>query len=473
MKTIKELEAERDALIAKKLEKEIADLSKVEVPAATTTESLNAQLKDAAKNPENQQKVMEGIIELKALAERNAREAAPKFQGKFISKEVTKHFGAEKDTVASQAEDLAHSMIPFEIAMKVTGKPIWELNRFQKMFGNIGQAGFQKLYGVIQAQHKIMDPSGESTWVATDTSQAAAMHIMKSKSASKVCSVFSAPSNPFNWPISTGYSTAAAVKGTYGTSVTAADTGVSRLVFNAQTLQRVAELADELDEDAAFSVGPFIMAQLYDALGDMLDRAVYFGDESSANPSLNINDVKAAALTTAGGYQLMDGLVKFALVTNSVNDADIAGAAALANIITVLKLMDYAAVDPSKLALSVPAAHYFKLLGLFGDESKYGMNGSHEDGSVAKVWGIPVFITGGIPLTDSTGRVDGDTPANNTDTSFVINRKDKCLLDIYRAPKSAQELYPVSGKTILGVSLRADLQITEVEAVGYGFNVSA
>lgn len=467
METIEQLKAKKAALEAKKLEKEIAALE-VEVITPATVEQKHAQLADAARNGGNQDKVVEGIVELKAQVERLQKEKAPTFKGKFISSEVTKAFGAEGNEVGAKAEDLAHHMLSFDMVSQLTGTPIYKLNRFQKLFGNIGQAGFEKLYGAIQMQHKIMDPSGESSWVATDTNLAAAMHILKAKSLSKVCTVFTAPSNPFNWPISTNNSNEAAVKSTYGTSVTAADTGVSRMQFDAKTLQRVAELADELGEDGAFAVGPVIMAQLFDKLGDMLDRAGYFGDESSANPSLNINDVKAAALTTAGGYQLMDGIVK-ACRTNSQTASIAAAASERAAILVILAKLSYGGIDPSVLNLVMNPTGYFKLLAEMDDLSKFGSAAGIVSGSVNSIFGMPVFLTSGIPLTDANGVVDGDTAGNNVKTSALIVNKQKVYLDLFRAPKAAEEIYAVSGKRILGVSLRADIQVQEALAAAYGY----
>lgn len=480
--TLEELKAKRDALKSAKekadLENEIKALEggTVEVKEATTVQQMNVQLAEAAKNLENKDKVLEGITRLQALAERKALETAgesARVGKKFLSKEVVKSFGAEGQKMAGAAEDLAHVLPTLDATAQYTGKPIWELKRFKRMFGDIGQSGFKGMYSMILARHKMMDPSGESDWIPTDLNQSVLMHIMKQKAGLQVCTVFNAPSNPFNWPISTGYGIDAALKDTYGTAVTAGDTGVSKLSFDAKTIQRVVEVAEEYEEDAVESVLSVIMQQLGDALGDALDRNIFFGDTSSANPSLNINDVKAAALTTAGVYQRFNGIVKKVLITDSAaNAADVSASAALVQVAKICQLMDKGAAELLNLRLTTNPFGYFAMLQDLLDISKYSNVGSPVSGAIGQMIGIPVFISGGIPKTDANGKVDGDTAGNNVYGSFVINRKDKVLLNLYRAPKSAEELYPVSGKRILGVSARADLKVSETEAAGYGYKVS-
>lgn len=458
----------------KEAKKRIADLKakagSIEVVETEDPSKLNEDLRDAKAHGQNQEKILEGINKLVALQERQNEKDIPVFKGKFISKEVVKQYGAKGIELAAKTEDFVREAVNYEIAGMLTRMHPANLRRFQKRFGG-GRELFNDMYKMAIAQ-KVLNTSDDADWVNIDFNNVAAMHVQNVKQVFKAISVIKMGSNPFNWPISAGPSTDSDHKSTEGTAVTAGDGTPGKVQWDAQTIQAVREVTEEMEEDAAFAIVPFVQQLLLDDVGDFAERLICFGDKTTATPSTNINDIDTANATSTR-FDVIDGMAHVCLIESGGLNVSVSGGAdEIAATVIALQTYGNAGVDPERNSFICPPSHYYKILEDVVDLSKFGAAGSGDRGTVLRLLGMPVYITSGIPKTNTAGKVDGVTAGNNTQTSFLIARRDMNIIDLYRGPKMAEDFDPIAGKREIAVSMRLDYRPLDETALVYGYNRS-
>lgn len=202
----------------------------------------------------------------------------------------------------------------------------------------------------------------------------------------------------------------------------------------------------ELTEDSFLSVIPEYTAIARRAIANAIDYTVMRGDATLAPADENINhwgtDLTLPAPNFAPYWSTWDGLLHAATIDNPANCATTAvnadgfftvGDALTADDISQLRLLmaDNAlrtnwgmCSDLDRLAIIVDHATYIKMLSL--DEVKTCEvacgDGTVATGVLQRIWGIPIYPSAHLPLTDGQGRIDTATPANNQyGTLLLVN----------------------------------------------------
>ena len=193
----------------------------------------------------------------------------------------------------------------------------------------------------------------------------------------------------------------------------------------------------EMEED---SLVPFIAqlrAQLVSAGAEYLEHAVIDGD-TATGATTNINDIGG----TPGGteaFLLVNGFRKLALVTNTANSRD-GGALTVEDFLETVKLMGVGGkvgFDRRRTALILDPNVHWKALELDEVQTKdtFSMP-TLEGGMLTGLWGYPVYVsynmhrsslanTGYEYKTNTAGKIDLDTPSNNTVGAILAVRFDR------------------------------------------------
>lgn len=191
--------------------------------------------------------------------------------------------------------------------------------------------------------------------------------------------------------------------------------GSGKVQLDAKKLALRVGFSAELVEDAIVPVLNIYREQAMRAITDAIDHVLLNGDTATSG---NVNKNGGTPGST-DRYMAFNGLRKLALVTNAdtpPNRVDASGAPTLALLRQTRFTMDakYAA-RPGDLTWIVDSGTYAKLLGLseFLTMEKAGALATAMTGQIGFADGASVVVTPEMPLTDTNGKVNSTTPANN------------------------------------------------------------
>jgi hypothetical protein len=513
--SIEELQKKKAALEVKKLERQIKLLEEEDKKEEEAAEEAKP-VEEAKEEGEGVEAKSHPFYDLKEFKNKEYAAVAGKFAEAVakaqkatrkggdtdyvdvhIEKSITKKYGAEGAEIASVAKDLAPALPTLDLISKATRTPMLQLETTKKWFPKLTRKNLGRVLEAVELQNKeieqhnravalttkTVNTSADSGWIPTDLNSQLAMHVMKSKAAAQALMSFDMPSNPYRWPISESPNTAYYVTESGASDVTVAnsDANTGDITFDARKQAVRTDFSEEMNEDSVFALLPALQQIMGDALGDAFDQGVLFGDEST--DTSNINLFGASPTTTAGqadSYLVCDGLVHRALVDADGSDVDINSASSIsAGIASIYSAMGDGAKDPSDLAIFVPPQVYFQMLtdANLITLDKFGAGATILTGQVASVFGSPVWCSAGIPVTDANGRVDGVTPANNTQGSILVVQRSKTMIGFKRRMKVVSDFQAITDKTELVASMRYDVQCLTINraginALGYGYNIN-
>lgn len=245
----------------------------------------------------------------------------------------------------------------------------------------------------------------------------------------------------------------------------------------------------EMEEDSLIPWVSNAYRQIQTSGAERMDYLLIDGDtETSA--STNINDI--GGTPTAGDLFLnCDGFRKLALVTNTANKRD-GGALTIEDYLETVKLMGNAglhAADPTKVTFIVDPNTYWKSLEL--DEVKtrdvFGMP-TIENGQLVGLWGYPLkrsyfmqyagVLMGTVTTatymykSNSAGKVDQDTEANNTKGAILAVRWDQWALRWKRRMKLEAQRWPEADASQIVATMRFGLGYRDTEASSISYNLT-
>ena len=232
------------------------------------------------------------------------------------------------------------------------------------------------------------------------------------------------PTNPYTLPTLDDDVTFYA-KGTENVAVTASNLNTGNATLTAATVQAEVNFSDELDEDSIIPVIPSVRANLVRRGAQTIDDLVVHGDtETGGTGNVNSDDAAPAA---GSFYLSLNGLRKFAVVTNSGNTSNVAAALTSANFTTIQSLMQRYGARGSDLRLITGTATWIAMRTIAEviTQDKYGSNATVIRGELAKFFNIPILVSEAIPGT-STDKVDADgkytttTPSSNDTKGWLV-----------------------------------------------------
>lgn len=490
--TLDELKAYKKWLEEKKLKDELLkDTDPENIKDANHPyQDLNG-IKDAKKSGKTYEELETALLKMQAQLEQMNQEKANGLGSITIDKDLIRHLGGDGDDVAAVAKDLGHALPCLDFIKQATGKRVTDLEIYKRNFPKVDEGKFLKAFNVLEQKNKLeglkiktgMDSATAGVgdeWVPTDFASSIIMHIQKSKAIPNALRSFDMPSNPFVWPVSGGNNTTYYVTESLNASdvTTAISNATSaQATFTAGKLANRLELSEELNEDAAFAVFPALLEIVADSLNDGYEKAIIFGDETTSNP---IWKDGGSATTTAGQADLelvCDGLIHKALIDSNGSNVNINAASSPSSAIRlILAEMGEGGKNMMMNRVLVGPQFYFAML---DDErlstmDKIGNMATIITGQVGNVFGMPVFMTGGLPLSDSAGKIS-DTAANNTLASVVVCDSSLVLIGFRRRLRVARDYTVETDKHKVVTSMRFDVQQLAANAsqsnpIGYGYN---
>lgn len=202
------------------------------------------------------------------------------------------------------------------------------------------------------------------------------------------------------------------------TAVTASNLNTGNATLTASKIMGEVDFSGELTEDSIIPVVPAIRANLVRRGAQTIDDLLVHGDtETGATGNVNLDD----AAPTAGDFFLaLNGLRKFAVVTNTAQTSNVAAALTSANFNAIRLLLLKYGSRADDLLIITGVETYLSMLDIAEviTPDKYGAGATILRGELARFFNIPILLSETIPLlTTAKAEADGKastTASNNT-----------------------------------------------------------
>jgi HK97 family phage major capsid protein len=334
-------------------------------------------------------------------------------------------------------------------------------------------------FDYTQAQvQKALDTTDTSTLVPAVLQRQLYMDIEKESVILNNFRVIDLPNNPWEMPYQASSLTIYGVDESTtdtATAVAGSDLTFDKITFNAKKLGARVFWSRELEEDALISILPVIREDLVRITRNGWERCFIMGDETTANT--NINNYGTAPTTTAGAkdYWLqVDGLVHNCLVTHTAQKTAVGAAMDATKFNTVRAVLDKYGTRPGDLAAVMPRELWYDMLVI--DEvmtpDTYLNQATILTGELGRIYGIPLLVSDGMPLTDANGWVDDEATNNTKKSILIVNRPYGVLIGRRGEMRLAQEDIIDTDQTKAVIFSRYDLQFPFWAATVYGYNVT-
>lgn len=241
-------------------------------------------------------------------------------------------------------------------------------------------------------------------------------------------------------------------------------TGSQRVQVDAKKFVIHQMWSGEMEEDSLIPFVPFLRRQAALSVAHYSDSLVHNGDTTNAaTGNINLDDADPA---DTKHYLALDGIRHAALVDNTNNATDAAGAITSAllhgqrgKMIDTANLVDWGhPVNPDDLVhIADPAtADAMALLDDFRTVDKYGSNATVFNGELGQALGVRVISSIAAPKTEADGKVS-TTSANNTKGQVTTFNRRGFKVGWRRRVTVESERLPGTDQTRLVYSLRMGL----------------
>ncbi len=203
------------------------------------------------------------------------------------------------------------------------------------------------------------------------------------------------------------------------TAVTASDPNTGAATLTAAKVMAEVDFSTEVTEDSIIPIVPTLRANLVRRAAQTIDDLIVSGDTETGGTG-NVNSDDTAPV--AGDFYLqLNGMRKFALVTNTGQVSNVAAALSTTNFLTIRGLLGRYGARPSDLRIVVGQSTLNTMYDITAVKTVdvYGPNATIVQGELARFFGIPILSYEAIPLLTSDkaaadGKADSATPSNNT-----------------------------------------------------------
>lgn len=248
-------------------------------------------------------------------------------------------------------------------------------------------------------------------------------------------------------------------------------------------------VSGELGEATPISVVSEVRKNMEVSGQEAIENVAINGD-TDATATTNINDIAGTPAATEL-FLVANGFRKLCLITNTANGRD-GGALAIEDFKDTLKLMGTAGVnalaDPSKVSFILDPSTWAKAMELaeLKTQDVYNPGATVITGKLPRVWGCETILSAQMckvstagsviansQLTEATGKIDTDTPTDNTKGGLLAVRWDQWRMGYRR--KMTFEATRVARADLTELVSLAEMGIvyrdTEAAALTYNLTV--
>lgn len=265
-------------------------------------------------------------------------------------------------------------------------------------------------------------------------------------------------------------------------TVTTSKLGTDNQTLTVAKMGAATYYTGELVED---SIVPWVSELRNDMVtegAEVLEHVVIDGD-TETGATTNINDIAGTPGST-DVFLLFNGFRKLALVTNTANSRD-GGALAVEDFLETVKLMGIAgknAVQKDKVAFILDLWTHWKSLELAKIQSKDVFSAPTIEGAnLTGIFGFDVFQSANMHRANqdatyglkanTAGKVDLDTPANNTKGAILAVRWDQWRMGFKRLMTLETTRVPSADSTELVALMRVGLLERDNDASAISYNI--
>lgn len=249
-------------------------------------------------------------------------------------------------------------------------------------------------------------------WVPTFASAELWRDIHMATAVSAAVPRVNMPTNPFDLPTLDSDVTFYYAS-TENTSVTGSQPNTGKATLTAKKIQADVTFSGETEEDSIIAIAPTVRQNLVRRGAQVIDDLIVHGDiETGGTGNVNTDN---GAPGSGAFYTALDGLRKFALVTNTGQTHNVAGAPTTALFTTSRGLLGKYGGRPSDLRLVLGQSTLNAMYDISQVKTVdvYGPNATIVQGELARFFGIPILLSEATPVTDSD-LVEADGKSNAT-----------------------------------------------------------
>ncbi len=200
---------------------------------------------------------------------------------------------------------------------------------------------------------------------------------------------------------------------TENTSVTGSNPNTGAATLTARKIQADVTFSGEVTEDSIIPIASTVRANLVRRGAQTMDDLIVHGDtETGATGNVNTDN---GAPASGAFYLAIDGMRKFALVTNTGQVSAVSAALTTANFTTIRGLLGKYGARPSDLRIITGQSTLNTMYDITQVKTVdvYGPNATIVQGELARFFGIPILPSEATPVTDSD-KVEADGKSNAT-----------------------------------------------------------
>lgn len=262
-------------------------------------------------------------------------------------------------------------------------------------------------------------------------------------------------------------------------TITTSKLGTGNRTLTAQKIGAAVNYSGELDEDSIIPWISELRRDLVAESAEILEHVVIDGDTASG-ATANINDIGGTPAVT-DVFLVFDGFRKLALATNTANSRD-GGTLAIGDFLETAKLLGPGgknAVDKRAFSYIVDLNTHWKSLELAQVLTQdLFSQPTIEDGMLTSIWGSDLIASANMHRAsavfkaNAAGKIDLDTPANNTTGSILAVRWDQWRFGYKRMMRIEVERDAISDSNLIVVTMRVGLIYRDNEASAISYNIT-
>lgn len=269
------------------------------------------------------------------------------------------------------------------------------------------------------------------------------------------------PSNPFDWPVQFGNVNWYPIQENIQVTTTTPSTG--KVTLTAYGLKTGVPFSDELTEDAVVALVPELRRALGRNAAEVIDDVILNADTTAAN-GINSDGATIATNTAGSAHWLLgfNGIRKLPLVTAaSTQRVDRNGAVTAADVYNRAMRVTgkYAAAQTLGDVVFLSDVNTV-IASLTLDEvelmTNFGPRATISSGELARIYGVPVVVSGQFRLADTDGKVTAAGNVTNTG-SVICTNTSQWAVGFRRGVTFEPDREAGKGQTTLYVSLRIAL----------------